>query len=432
MNRWVRLFAIIILFSTITLSAFTPVHAAVSSTPMTVGASSLYVRSAPSGSAHILGFFNRGTHVTAYNSKYGWTYVKSGHLIGWVSGMYLIKSANAVKPLQAVVTVNGLRLRKTPSLNASIIQTLSKGVKVTVASKQPGWVNIKTQSGRNGWVSSSYVKTTAASVKPVSQPAQKASSKPTDWITVLYNGVNLRSGPSTSYMVVGSVSNGDTYQMIGSSNNWIHILLPNHSSAWIAGWLVGKGKQPAISSGPSQHGKLNGRTIVIDPGHGGYDVGAIGITGIFEKNAVLSAATILASDLRQAGANVIMTRDSDAFLSLSQRVDVSVAHPTDAFISLHYNSSIPSAVGTMTFYYSKSKDLPLANDIQSHLIQATGALNDGVRFGDFHVLRENPKRSILVELGFITNYSEELRVTSASFQQQAAQGIVAGLEDYFN
>ncbi len=231
-------------------------------------------------------------------------------------------------------------------------------------------------------------------------------------------------------MVVGYASKGQHFQALGSQNNWVHIALPRGGTAWIAGWLVGDSTTSSSSS--TQGNQLSGKTIVIDPGHGGFDSGAIGISGTLEKNATLSEASVLASKLSQAGANVIMTRQSDVYVTLSGRVNVSTAYHADAFVSLHYNSSVPSAQGITTFYYSGGKDKPMAEAVQNQLGRKTGRKNDGVRFGDFHVLRENPEHAILIELGFISNYSEEFAVTSQSFQTKAAEGITAGLEDYFN
>lgn len=438
MTKEFKSLAIIILLTVLITSGLLPakaVHAAGKSSTMTVGASSLNVRISPSRSAKVIASLKRGTKVQASTSRYGWTYVQANRTKGWVSAAYLIRSnaasvhsrsTAAVK--NGVVTGNGLRLRKTPSLNGKVVKTLSKGTKVAIAKKQSSWLNVKTQKGYTGWVSQSYVKTTAAA--PVKTAVPKAANQ-NQYVTVLANGVNLRKGPGTGYMVVGYAQKGERYRSLGSQNNWIHIVLPHGGSAWVAGWLTGS--SAASPKTPVNTGDLTGKTIVVDAGHGGFDSGAIGAAGSFEKNAALSAASALASKLRQAGANVIMTRQSDVYLTLSARTAISASNRTDAFISLHYNSStFPSVRGLTTYYYSSSKDKPLAQAVQSHLISSTGRMNDGVRFGDFHVLRENPKHAILVELGFISNYNEEFVVTSQSFQNKAADGIVAGLEDYFN
>jgi N-acetylmuramoyl-L-alanine amidase len=120
------------------------------------------------------------------------------------------------------------------------------------------------------------------------------------------------------------------------------------------------------------------------------------------------------------------------YISLNKRVEISHYHFADAFISLHYNSALDTrASGLLTFYYGQ-KDIKLADSVHSGLLQASTGLPGGnVRFGNFHVLRENKQPAVLVELGFLSNPFDEMTVRSDSFQSKAASGITNGLAKYF-
>jgi N-acetylmuramoyl-L-alanine amidase len=113
-------------------------------------------------------------------------------------------------------------------------------------------------------------------------------------------------------------------------------------------------------------------------------------------------------------------------------VEISHYNFADAFVSLHYNSANdPRASGILTFYYGQ-KDIGLANTVHKELVSAgTGLPVGNVRFGDYHVLRENKQPAILVELGFLSNPFDEMTVRSNSFQSKAAIGIMNGLARYF-
>ena len=175
---------------------------------------------------------------------------------------------------------------------------------------------------------------------------------------------------------------------------------------------------------------LKGRVIVLDPGHGGYDSGTRGVTYL-EKTLTLRTALELKPLLESAGAKVIMTRNSDYYLSLTQRVNISNYNKAHAFISLHYNAYSSTSSGVMTFYYSSSKDAELSSSVQSSLAASTQLRNIGYKYGNYHVLRENRQPAALVELGFLSNPTEEKLVATTTYQKKAANGIYNGLFRYF-
>ena len=187
---------------------------------------------------------------------------------------------------------------------------------------------------------------------------------------------------------------------------------------------------------------LAGRTIVLDPGHGGSDPGAIGLSGNREKDINLKVSKKVMLLLAQSKANVRMTRTTDIDVigsnatdvqDLQYRVDVGTNARADIFVSIHSNSSPNRSVtGTTTYYYAKTpKDELLAKCVQDKLVEYGNLDNLGVRTAGFYVIKRSKIPAILIELGFISNQREEALLASPAMQDKLAYGIVSGIEDYF-
>ena len=166
--------------------------------------------------------------------------------------------------------------------------------------------------------------------------------------------------------------------------------------------------------------------IVIDPGHGGKDPGAIGPNELQEKDVVLSVAFKVRDLLESYGYTVILTRTTDVYLSLQERCDIANNNDADLFISIHNNSfSDPSANGTETFsYLPNDEGGQVAKVMQSKLIAALGLRNRGHKTSDFYVLRNTNMPAVLTELAFISNPKEEALLKTDEFQTKAAKAIV--------
>lgn len=187
-------------------------------------------------------------------------------------------------------------------------------------------------------------------------------------------------------------------------------------------------------------GKLAGKTIVVDAGHGGHDSGARSPDKrTREKDLTLKIATKLASALAAEGATVIMTRKSDVFIPLKERSEVANRNDADFFISCHINSNhnSNSSSGTITFHHAQeSESILLAESIQLELKKAAKLPSMGVwsdqRIYDngFAVLRYAKMPAVLLELGFINNRSDRARITSESYPSDVARAVVRGLRVY--
>lgn len=185
---------------------------------------------------------------------------------------------------------------------------------------------------------------------------------------------------------------------------------------------------------------IRGKVIVVDPGHGGSNPGAVHY-GINEADVNLAIAKKLQDKLTKAGATVVMTRETDREVAtknsslgqeLQARVDIATQHKADAFISVHANSNANSNIqGAMTFY-PQNRSSQLAQFVQTSLLKETQANDKGVEAATFYVLRKSTMPSILVETGFLSNKAEGQRLNAAAYQAQVAEGIFQGILNYFN
>ena len=186
---------------------------------------------------------------------------------------------------------------------------------------------------------------------------------------------------------------------------------------------------------------LEGKVIVIDPGHGGSDPGAIGkVLGVTDANVGLTVGQKLRDLLEAEGATVIMTRDTDIRVGLNDRPAMANKAEADLFVSIHANSTTRSEPkGIQVYYYAPTTNANLyaqsfiRKDLASHVssaLQATTGTGSVVMTANYAVLRENDRPSILVETGFLSNAEEEALLAQDSYRQKLANGIYQGICNY--
>lgn len=188
---------------------------------------------------------------------------------------------------------------------------------------------------------------------------------------------------------------------------------------------------------------LKGKLITIDPGHGGPDSGAIGPTGLMEKEATLRIALRVADMLKASGARVFLTRREDVSLrpgdapdadELQARVDVANNSNSDIFLSIHLDSfTAPGAHGTTGYYYSGGSDASreLADAIKRGVIKQIGTYDRGTDTSGFYVVKHTNMPATLLEVAFISNPDEEAMFRKQEYINKAAQGIYDGMVEYF-
>ncbi|MBV9864474.1 MAG: N-acetylmuramoyl-L-alanine amidase [Abitibacteriaceae bacterium] len=176
------------------------------------------------------------------------------------------------------------------------------------------------------------------------------------------------------------------------------------------------------------NGSLRGLTIVVDAGHGGGDLGATGAKSR-EKDFNLDIARRVRNNLMARGANVLMTRDGDYFVTLQGRVDFANSRRADIFFSVHINSFQPASNGTATYYYT-APSLALAREVQKELAEATGLKDRGVYQERFFVVRKTLMPSVLTECAFISNTTEEALLLNPTWRERVARGMTQGIVNY--
>lgn len=216
-------------------------------------------------------------------------------------------------------------------------------------------------------------------------------------------------------------------------------------------------------------------TVVIDPGHGGKDPGAIGHTGLQEKDVVLDIATrlrrLLTEKLKK---KVIMTRDSDVFIPLARRTEIANEQQADLFVSIHANASprrstngievylfgeasdrraaetaarenaslekedstLQAIMKSLSLDYKLNESIEFAHMTRQSFVDTLGRryrFNDlGVKTAPFFVLVRANMPSILAEVSFITNPVEEKRLRSRTYRQKIAESLYEGIRDYIS
>ena len=205
-----------------------------------------------------------------------------------------------------------------------------------------------------------------------------------------------------------------------------------------------------IGSASRGHYAVLNKIVYLDAGHDGYDPGA-SYFGISEKSLTLAIQSRVKAKLEAEGYQVVTTRTSDTYVDLTDRSRAANASESDIFVSIHINAAGSSdEQGIETYYYQPFAEYPsrinatyhanptrlsmsdtLANAIQSSLINATGAQNQGVKRRTFAVLRETTASAVLLELGFLSNPQEAARLTTSVYQETLANAIVAGIEAYY-
>ena len=214
---------------------------------------------------------------------------------------------------------------------------------------------------------------------------------------------------------------------------------------------------------------LTAKTIVIDPGHGGKDPGALGTGALQEKGIVLSISEKLREILTAKGYTVLMTRDTDRFIPLKKRTEFAIQHKADLFLSIHANAAETSRANGIETYYldvtstdkasekiaarenidsgysiqeletllegliqeSKSEDSErLAQSVQRALVRSTGAIDRGVKHARFVVLIGTKVPAILIETGFVSNPAEGQKLATSAYQQSIATAIAEGVDRF--
>lgn len=265
------------------------------------------------------------------------------------------------------------------------------------------------------------------------------------------------------------IINGEVVEMDGPAD-WIdgRLTVPFYLALLTLPSRFTSGESPA-------HLSLSNRLLVIiDPGHGGIDPGAIGEGGLMEKEVVLEISRKVKDLLEIQGYDVFMTRNKDCFISLKRRARVANHRQADLFVSIHANAALNNlAQGTETFYYAPASDplaralaslenavlrlephsefnnelifyqseekngrlmdsIQAARAVQRAISRVTRGPDRGIKAAEFYVLKRTMMPSILVETGFLSNQGEGKLLADTDYRARMAQAIARGIDNYLN
>ena len=230
---------------------------------------------------------------------------------------------------------------------------------------------------------------------------------------------------------VSTVNAGTIFNYEDRENDFYKVTIGNGKKAYIPYWLVNANFATIESDSQLPQG-IEHAKIVIDPGHGGDDPGAVvTFSEKHEADHTLTTALLLKKELENLGATVILTRESDKSVSLENRAQLSNREKANAFISLHFDSGPNSNASGTTGYYFTSTSENLAQTVNKYIARNLTLKSQGTKFQNFLVLRENKQPSILLELGYLNNPDDNKLIESSEYQENIAKSIASALKEYF-
>ncbi|ANZ33213.1 N-acetylmuramoyl-L-alanine amidase [Staphylococcus carnosus] len=237
----------------------------------------------------------------------------------------------------------------------------------------------------------------------------------------------LRTGPNAVYPEIFPADKGETFKQLDKKGKWLYVSTQDgKEKGWVAGWHTNLNIPP--DNDPNAK-PLKNKVIVLDPGHGGGDQGASSSTPSksLEKVYTLKTGLELKKLLEQEGAKVKMTRDKDEYVKLKDR-NLS----GDAFISLHNDALKSSDANGVTVYWYKKQQEGLAEALSMSIQKKAILSPKGARQENYQVLRQSKIPAVLIELGYISNPTDEMMITDKLHRHIVEQAIVDGLRTYFS
>ncbi|SFB91342.1 N-acetylmuramoyl-L-alanine amidase [Alkalibacterium subtropicum] len=406
---------------------------------VTVLASTLNVRYGPGLSHEILTQVNEQEQLNVLGEENEWYKVRlETDQIGWVAS-WLVENEEVSldNQLYGRITSAEVNVRQFSTTDSKILGTVSQGEEFPILYREDDWVQILFNH-RVAWLHADLI---AVIDQPTERAAAGEKADASLKIRVGSTPTNIRHEPTIDAGILTTLRSAEEFDVLKEENEWYEIELSDGTRGFVASWVTEtvsaetvSAKETLPNASASHYATtLAEATIVIDPGHGGYDPGAVASSGFTEKEVTLNTGLLLADRLKKDGVNVILTRSTDEYISLNDRVYYAHQANADAFISLHYDA-VPEAnsmSGTTTYYYSDN-ERSLADVINQQLSQNVRLDNNGVRHGNYQVLRQNAQPSVLLELGYMNNDYDITLVNTPAYQSTVADAVYNALDQYFS
>lgn len=378
-----------------------------------------------------------------------------------------VSTSNPTEPLKIIgkvyVTVDGLNIRSSAASTQStnIVGKENTGKELAVYEDQGYWLKVA-YNGKTAFVAKEYTKSTEQlqldeeqeepqeqqgpeTENPVvtdeqSEPAIDENTSETEIVTeqpvaeplatigiATINELAIFEESNTSSKVLNKMSRGTQVDLLAIDGNWVEVLYNG---------MTGFVEKRFVRLKNTVDGPVKNRIIVLDPGHGGKDPGAI--SGAYtEKSIVLKVTNLVKEKLEADGAIVKMTRTGDTFPTLDERIQFTKANYGELFVSIHTNSfTTAKPNGTETYYSVKSnenekEDVVLATNINNLIVKNADMTNRGVKRNDYKVIVGLKIPAVLLELGFISNDADRAKLVSDKYVEIFADSIYQGIVDYY-
>lgn len=389
----------------------------------------LNVRTAPDTTSRVLGKVNTGGKLSVYAIEGNWLKVSYQGQYAYISKSYakfLEQNGNAIGSVQKTVSANAaMNLYYKPTSSSKKLDLINQGKTLPVYKEIDGYY-LTIVNGLPGYVVKSS--TTEIYVEKPNVSDSNDTVQPTGTMGVVtIGGLNMRESANTTSKVLKTLSKGTTLSVHSISGFWAKV-----STAGITGYVHKSYIKLVNQSGSS----VKNRIIILDPGHGGKDPGAVN-SGHSEKAIVLKVTNLVKQKLQNAGATVHMTRLGDTYPSLEERVSFTRDKLGEIFVSIHVNAATStSAKGAETYFSISSgdqfeEDKKLATYINNEIVTNANMNNRGVKEANYYVTRNMMIPSVLVELGFISNSEDRQKLISDKYVEIYAQSIYNGIVDYY-
>ena len=348
-----------------------------------------------------------------------------------VQGVTVPNPADSI--MQVKATEDNLNVRSSAVFTgtANILGKVNKGHVFNVYEIAADYYKVD-YNGRYAYIYKTYTEEVNATQPepPVTEPPSNNSGQLPSTTTIgiaTVNNLNIRAQATADSAILGKINRDTKVDVLSISGAWAEVSYDGK-----VGYINKTYLRLVNTSGSA----VAGRIIVIDPGHGGKDPGAVSGNAV-EKTIVINTANKLKQKLEAAGAIVKMTRTGDTYPSLEQRVQFARDNYGEIFISLHANAAGASAQGTETFYSisandNEKEDYALATFINSEIVKNANMKDRGVKREDYYVIRNLYIPSVLVELGFVTNSEDRSKLVNDKYIDIFAQSIYNGITKYYS
>ncbi|MFJ8102286.1 N-acetylmuramoyl-L-alanine amidase [Lysinibacillus sp. NPDC096212] len=383
-----------------------------------------------SSTTNIVGTINKGGKLSVYAVEGDWLKVSYKDTFAYIYKTYaqfLDADGNTLGNVQKqVATTQNINLYVKPTSTSKVISTVNSKVKLPVYKTVSGY-HLTVVNGVPGYI----VANSTADVE-VEKPSTPDPIPPTvsgDLLgRVTVDNLNIRQEANSTSTVVSKLKKGEYVQVNSINGYWAQVTYQGQKGYVHKSYL----KLLNQSGNP-----VKDRIIIIDPGHGGKDVGTH-YDKIYEKDITLKVSTLVKDKLEAAGAKVLMPRTGDTYSPPQKHVDFSHDNYGEIFVSIHVNSADSTkAKGTET-YYAKTpgdmyqEDIELATFVNNQIVKNVNMENRKVREKNYIVVANTNIPAILVELGFLSNKEDRAKLTDDKYIELFAESIYKGILEYYS